>query len=229
MVTHIRNILMLSSFISVQALAKDALPNDDDMRAARQRMGNVMKEVTSVTPGNTLSVPKTEQLPKPDTNRADIEKIAESFNRAPSPNDKSPTAMPELMVFASFSMPKETLERMVSQSEKSGAVIVFRGLKDDSLTRMGEEIAKMIGTRNVTAIIHPPAFKQFKVERVPALVLARPSQAAKVADDGCADSTSFIKVDGDVTQDYAMRIIEREAPAWTEAAKVYETKLTGRP
>lgn len=217
----------MASFMSIPAWTKDALPNDDDMRIARQRMGNAMKEVVPETPGNTLLVPKTEQLPKADTNRPDIEQIAESYSRSTSPGSKSPPAMPELMVFASFSMPKETLDRMVSQSEKSGAVIVFRGLKDDSLTRMGEEIAKMIGARNVTAIIHPPAFKQFKVERVPALVLARPGQAAKVTEDGCAETSSYIKVDGDVTQDYAMRIIEREAPAWAGVARGYEEKLTG--
>lgn len=229
MMTYSRIILMVASFMSTPVWAKDALPNDDDLRIARQRMGNVMKEIVPEAPGNPLSVPKTGQLPKPDTNRADIEQIAESFSRSTSPSLKNPSAMPELMVFASFSIPKEALERIISQSEKSGAVIVFRGLKDDSLTRMGEQIAKIIGTRNVTAIIHPPAFKQFKVKRVPALVLARPVQAAKVTEDGCAESSSYIKVDGDVTQDYAMRIIEREAPDWADVARGYEAKLAGRP
>ncbi len=228
MMTYIRIILLMVGFMSTSAGAKDALPNDDDMRTARQRMGNAMKEVVPEAPGNTLSVPKTGEFPKPVTNRADIEQIAESYSRSTSPSSKNPTAMPELMVFASFSMPKETLDRMVSQSEKSGAVIVFRGLKGDSLTKMGEEIAKMIGTRNVTAIIHPPAFKQFKVERVPALVLARPSQAANVTEDGCASTSSYIKVDGDVTQDYAMRVIERAAPAWADVARRYEAKLIGQ-
>jgi hypothetical protein len=83
------------------------------------------------------------------------------------------------MVFVSFSLPKETLQRIVSQAEKSGAVLVLRGLKGNSLTRMGEEIASWSATRNVTAIIHPPAFKQFKVRQVPALVLARSGQAVE--------------------------------------------------
>ncbi len=227
--TYSRIILIMASFLAIPAWAQDALPNDEDLRIARQRMGNVMKEIVPEAPGKPLSVPKAGQLPKPDSNRADIGQIAESFSRSTSPSLKNPSAMPALMVFASFSMPKETLDRMVSQSEKTGAVIVFRGLKDDSLTRMGEEIAKMIGTRNVTAIIHPPAFKQFKVERVPALVISRPGQAAKITEEGCAEASSYIKVDGDVTQDYAMQIIEREAPAWAEVARAYEAKLAGRP
>lgn len=85
------------------------------------------------------------------------------------PGQKCHLDIPELMVFVSFSMPKEALERIVAQSEKSGAVLVLRGLKGNSLSRMGEELAALVGKRNVTAIIHPPAFKQFKVAQVPAL------------------------------------------------------------
>lgn len=228
MMTYIRIILLMGSFMTIPAWARDALPTEDDIRTARQRMGDTMKEAVPPKSKEQLSVPQAGEFPKPVTNGADIEQIAESFRRPNSPKSKKPSELPELMVFASFSMPKEALDRMIIQSEKSGAVIVFRGLKGDSLTRMGEEIAKMIGTRNVTAIIHPPAFKQFKVERVPALVLARPSQAANVTEDGCASTSSYIKVDGDVTQDYAMRVIERESPTWADVARRYEAKLIGQ-
>ncbi len=131
------------------------------------------------------------------------------------------------MVFVSFSLPKETLQRIVSQAEKSGAVLVLRGLHGNSLTRMGEEIARLVGDRKVTAIIHPPAFKQFKVHQVPALVLARSGQASKIGEDGCAPGSSFIRVDGDVTQDYALDLIERQAPAWAEVARPLRGKTLG--
>ncbi len=138
-----------------------------------------------------------------------------------------PSDIPELMVFVSFSMPKEALERIVAQSEKSGAVLVLRGLKGNSLSRMGEELAALVGKRNVTAIIHPPAFKQFKVAQVPALVIARSGQATKIGEDGCAAPASYIKVDGDVGQDYALDLIERQAPNWAEAARRYAARLAG--
>ena len=91
-----------------------------------------------------------------------------------------------------------------------------------------EDIAKLIGKRNVTAIIHPPAFTQFKVTQVPALVLAKPSQATRIGTDGCAAPTSYIKVDGDVTQDYALDLIKRQAPTWADAARQFSLRLAGR-
>lgn len=176
---------------------------------------------------NPLSVPKTDALPKPVAKSPDISQIAESYRHASPPRSEMPSDIPELMVFVSFSMPKEALERIVAQSEKSGAVLVLRGLKGNSLSRMGEELAALVGKRNVTAIIHPPAFKQFKVAQVPALVIARSGQATKIGEDGCAAPASYIKVDGDVGQDYALDLIERQAPNWAEAARRYAARLAG--
>lgn len=211
-----------------QAWAQSALPTDYDMRLARQRMEEALKGAGFPKDMNRSSVPQIEALPKPVAKSPDISQIAESYRISPAVIPAKRVNTPELMVFVSFSMPKETLERIVLQSEKSGAVLVLRGLKGNSLTRMGEELAALVGKRNVTAIIHPPAFKQFKVTQVPSLVLAQPAQASKIGEDGCASTTSFIKVDGDVTQDYALDLIERQAPAWAEVARRYAAKLAGR-
>lgn len=206
------------------------LPSDADLRAAQERMVAALSAVGAPLPHGIPVVPKLDALPKPAGKGTDIAKIAEAFRQPASGNPSVANAdIPELMVFISFSLPKETLQRIVSQSEKSGAVLVLRGLKGNSLTKMGEEIAKLVGDRNVTAIIHPPAFKQFNIKQVPSLVLARSGQASKITDDGCAPATSFIKVDGDVTQDYALDLIERQASAWAEAAHHYSAKLSGQP
>lgn len=217
----------MASFAVNSAWAQAALPTDYDMRLARQRMEEALKGNQLPKEMNRPSVPLIEALPQPAAKSPDLAKIAESYRQLPAATAKSADT-PELMVFVSFSMPKEALERIVLQSEKSGAVLVLRGLKGNSLTRMGEELASLVGKRNVTAIIHPPAFKQFKVTQVPALVLARPSQATKIREDGCASPASFIKIDGDVTQDYALDLIERQSPAWADAARRYAAKLAGR-
>ena len=213
--------------VSSIAWAQAVLPSDGDMRLARQRMEEALKGMEPARVENPLIMPKTDALPKPVAKSPDISQIAESYRRMSPPTAAMPSDIPELMVFVSFSMPKETLERIVTQSEKSGAVLVLRGLKGNSLSRMGEELAALVGKRNVTAIIHPPAFKQFKVAQVPALVIARAAQATKIGNDGCAVSTSYIKVDGDVGQDYALDLIERQAPTWAEAARRYSARLAG--
>lgn len=219
--------ISMASFAVNSAWAQAALPTDYEMRLARQRMEEALKGNRLPKEMNRSSVPLIEALPQPVAKSPDLAKIAESYRQLPAATAKSADT-PELMVFVSFSMPKEALERIVLQSEKSGAVLVLRGLKGNSLTRMGEELASLVGKRNVTAIIHPPAFKQFKVTQVPALVLARPSQATKIGEDGCASPASFIKIDGDVTQDYALDLIERQSPAWADAARRYAAKLAGR-
>lgn len=210
------------------AFGQVVFPTDVDMQAAKKRMAAALAGTANPLTVGISGVPEIQSLPKPAGKSPDIAKIAEAFKHAPS-NLSAPIAdVPELMVFVSFSLPRETLQRIVSQAEKSGAVLVLRGLKGNSLTQMGEEIAKLVGDRNVTAIIHPPAFKQFDVKRVPSMVLARSGQASKIAEDGCAPATSFIKVDGDVTQEYALDLIEREVPAWADAARRFSAKLSGQ-
>jgi conjugal transfer pilus assembly protein TrbC len=109
-----------------------------------------------------------------------------AFVQLPISKPASSDRGPELMVFVSFSIPRNSLERIVAESERTGAVWSCADFKGNSLTRMGEEVAQLIGKRHVTAIIHPPAFTQFKVTQVPALVLANASQATRIGTDGCA-------------------------------------------
>jgi conjugal transfer pilus assembly protein TrbC len=212
------------------AWAQAALPSDFDIRQAQQRMREAFGSDGS-QPGNLPSlpvVPRIERLPMPQARQSDIGQIAESFRSLPISKPASSDRGPELMVFVSFSIPRPSLERIVAESERTGAVLVLRGLKGNSLTRMGEEVAQLIGKRQVTAIIHPPAFTQFKVTQVPALVLANASQATRIGTDGCASPSSFVKVDGDVSQGFALDLIERQAPAWSEVARRFASKLEER-
>ena len=208
------------------AMAQVVGPADSDLRVARERMGSALNAIEVPKATGRATVPDPTRLPQPATTGPDIARMAETYRQAP-PSAFSGKDVPELMVFVSFSLPKATLQQIVGQAEKSGAVLVLRGLHGNSLTRMGEEIARLVGDRKVTAIIHPPAFKQFKVHQVPALVLARSGQAAKIGEDGCAPGSSFIRVDGDVTQDYALDLIERQSPAWADVARRYAARLSG--
>ncbi len=210
--------------------AQAVLPTDFDVHQAQQRMQAVLgvDEGKKVTTPAVPSVPRVESLPRPETRKADVGQIAESFRSLPISRPLASTGRAELMVFISFSIPKCSLERIVAESERTGAVLVLRGLKGNSLTRMGEEVAQLVGKRNVTAIVHPPAFTQFKITQVPALVLAQSSQANRIGTDGCSLPSSFVKVDGDVTQGYALDLIERQAPSWAEQARRFAAKLEGR-
>ncbi|WP_172600140.1 type-F conjugative transfer system pilin assembly protein TrbC [Sulfuricystis multivorans] len=171
------------------------------------------------------SVPKVDSLPKPAAPAPDIASIAQKYQQLgvakPNQGDKT-----DLMVFVSLSMPKEALVRTAEQAERAGATMVFRGLKGDSMMKMGEEVQKIIGGRNVSVAVHPPAFQQFNVTRVPAVVLAK-AEAANVMENGCAQADTFVKVSGDVSLDYALDYIERKSPAWAAVARTYRSQIVG--
>jgi conjugal transfer pilus assembly protein TrbC len=211
------------------AFAQLMPPSDADLRVARERMGATLNALDRAGVPVRSGVPELRNLPQPASKAPDLEALAQR-PRPSAPGDIAAPSeeVPELMVFVSFSLPRETLQRIVRQSERSGAVLILRGLQGNSLTRMGEEIAQLVGERKVTALIHPPAFKQFQVRQVPSLVLARSGQAVKIAEDGCAPAASFLRVDGDVGQDYALDLIERQAPAWADLARRYSARLSGQ-
>jgi conjugal transfer pilus assembly protein TrbC len=209
------------------AFAQVAPVPQADLQSARERMAATLNAIDGAGASSLSVVPELRNLPQPAASAPDLAALAQAHRPSvPGGNSANPD-VPELMVFVSFSLPRETLQRIVHQSERSGAVLVLRGLKGHSLTQTGEEIARLVGERNVTVLIHPPAFQQFQVRQVPSLVLARSGQAAKIDEEGCAPAASFIRIDGDVGQDYALDLIERQAPAWADIARRHAARLAG--
>lgn len=212
------------------ALAQGAfLPSQEDIERAQQKTREAMMKAQQAGSGRQVvapAAPNVAALPKPSAPAPDLASIAQKYKDVGKaltqggPED----AKTDLMVFVSFSMPKEALERIVDQAEKSGATLVFRGLKGDSMMRMTEEVGRLIGNRNVNVAIHPPAFQQFSVTRVPAVVLAR-GEASRVMENGCARADTFVKVSGDVSLEYALDYIERKSPAWSASAREFRSKI----
>ena len=187
-------------------------------REAMQRIPEAGAEAKAI-PG----MPRVEAMPRPVAPAPDIASIAEKYR------DLGRTAAaqfnnPDLLVLVSLSMPREGLQHLIDQAEKADAKLVFRGLKGDSMTKMGEEIKTIVGNRNVSVAIHPPAYQQFNVSRVPVVVLAR-GEAGRVLDSGCSNAETFVKVTGDVSLDYALEYIERRSPAWAEVARSYRSRI----
>jgi len=168
-----------------------------------------------------VPAPDLGALPRPATTTADPADMARQFRQQPI--QAKPTT-PEMMIFVSFSMPRESLRRIVEQSERTGARLIFRGFKGDKMTDMAAHISALLGKHRVEAVIHPPAFAQFQVNQVPALVLAQ-SDAGDQLDSGCAQPDRYVKVTGDVSQDYALEYIERTSPQWAATARLFGDKI----
>ena len=159
-------------------------------------------------------------LPRPVTTATPAD-LARQFRQQPI---QAKSATPELMIFVSFSMPRESLRRIVEQSETTGARLIFRGFAGDKMTDMAARIGALLGKHRVEAVIHPPAFTQFKVDQIPALVLAQ-SDAGNQLDSGCAQPDRYVKVTGDVSQDYALEYVERTSLQWAASARLFGDKI----
>ena len=202
------------------------LPTSEEMQKSQSRAREAMQRIPDSEQSMRLyggGMPNIEALPQAAVPAPDIATIAEKFKelgKASAPKNEQP----DLLIMVSLSMPRDALERTAEQAERAGATLVFRGLKGDSMTRMGEEIQSIIGKRNVSAVVHPPAFRQFSVTRVPAVVIARP-EAGTVLENGCSQAGTFVKVAGDVSLDYALEHIERKSLTWGEIARAYRNRI----
>ena len=188
-----------------------------------EHSNRILKEINERVV-NQFRVPaaKLDNLPQPALSASPAD-MAKQFGQPPI---KPPVIVPELMIFVSFSMPHESLVRIIEQSEKTGARLVFRGFKGEKLTDMANHLAELIGKHRVEAIVHPPAFTQFRVNQVPVLVMAQ-ANAGEQIENGCAQPDRYVKVTGDVSQDYALEYIERTSPQWSAAARLFGDKLKG--
>jgi len=190
-----------------------------------EKSNRILRELNAQFPQHRQpEAPKLDALPQPSTAVSPSD-LAQQFSKPPAMTPIR-AATHELMVFVSFSMPRESLLRIVEQSEKTGAKMVFRGMAGDKLSDMSKKVADVLGNHRVEALIHPRAFTQFKVDRVPALVIAK-SDAGNDLDNGCAQAGSYIKVTGDAGQDYALDLIERTSPQWSDIARQFNKKLSG--
>lgn len=187
-----------------------------------ERSNRILKEVSQqFERQRPPDAPRLENFPQPAVTASPSD-LAHQFSKPPVLPIN--TATHDLMVFVSFSMPPESLERIVVQSEKTGARIVFRGFKGDKMMEMSKHVAKLIGERRVEVSVNPPAFTQFKITQVPALVIALPT-ASEGMDNGCAQATRYVKVTGDVGQDYALDLIEGASPQFASAAQVFNRRI----
>ncbi len=91
-------------------------------------------------------------------------------------------------------------------------------LKDRSLKATASTI-QALGVDASAVQINPNAFKQYRINTVPAIVLVKAEHALELDTEGCALPTNFVGVSGDVTVSYALREISQCAPDYRTLAE----------
>ena len=128
----------------------------------------------------------------------------------------------DLLIFVSFSMPKESLKLWAEQASRIGCPLLLRGFVDNDLTKTTAKMHAMFGEKaNIEILIDPEKFQKFNINIVPAVVIVEPEQ--KDAND---DSVPYFDVVyGDTSLEEALnRIAKSESLANQKTATHYLKK-----
>lgn len=170
---------------------------------------------------------RVEALPRPlSAGSVDLQALARGF----AADEKKPPAagaQSVLLVFVSFSMPKASLQRLVDQAERSGAILVLRGFDNGSLKATVARVQAMIGKRRIGFQIDPQAFSRYQVRAVPSFVLTAGAVPLPCAGAQCQAGSNYVLVSGDVTIDYALEHFEQRAPQFRNQSRALLRKMKG--
>jgi len=134
---------------------------------------------------------------------------------------------PNLMVFVSFSMPRENLKRLAAQAGLAGIPVMLRGLVADahgkpSFHATGIAVGKLNLGNNQGFSVSPMAFKRFSVTQVPTFVLLMEKDCITC---GAGFVPKYLKISGDVSLDYALRVMKTRRPRSSARIKPYLKRL----
>jgi conjugal transfer pilus assembly protein TrbC len=122
---------------------------------------------------------------------------------------------PELLVFISFGMPKQSLKQWAEEVKRAEGTLLLRGFIDNSLQKTTQHILELLGPEpNIEIAIDPETFQQLKIQMVPAVVIKQPSAFNQNA------SPRFDIVTGDTSLEKALeRIKQSGSPEGQKAAR----------
>lgn len=184
-----------------------------------ERLNQVpMRAVPQITPGRPA---------------LDLEAIARRHIQLRGSSSESTREAPALRIFVSLAMPEQSLRLLVAQAERSGATLVLRGLKANSMKQTLDAVQALIGARKVAWQIDPEAFARYNIQRAPTFVLTKASDGREfpsaTCGANCATAALFFSVAGDVSLDYALGVLVRRHPDALRYATPFVERLRGMP
>lgn len=208
---------------SASAQAPARMPNDAELKAAKSAMPNL---------GALPALPSWPASGPVDV--ADMARRYEQMQRgqADQGEQQQRQDVTGLLVFVSLGMPRPSLDRLLFDAERSGALLVLRGVRPEGLQATAAEIQGLLGKRKVAWNIDPQLFKTFGVVTVPTTVIVDPKQPVQRscgASGGQCASPLWASLEGDVTLAWSLERIVQMKPAMRSAAAPYLARLGARP
>lgn len=144
------------------------------------------------------------------------------------PSGAHPPQEPALRIFVTLDMPQGSLRRLVDQAERAGAVLVLRGLKNQSMRQTVAAVSDLLGQRKAGWVIDPEAFERHGVEAAPTFLLTTGEDAPPCSATTCTVPHPFVSVSGDVSLDYALEHMARRHTGAAAVASPYLSRLRSR-
>lgn len=202
--------------------SKGKIPSGAALEIERRRIESERKAMFADDNAATKNAPNTfPDIATPERSGIDLESLAKRYEGKASARKTD-----GLMVFASFTMPELTLKKLIADANRAGGVVVLRGFKDGSLKNTAEAVSKL-GEAAGNVQINPEAFKKYRINAVPAVVLVKPDGQELVDDEGCALPDNYVMVAGDVGLGYALDDISQRSLEFGEIATRYGRPLKG--
>lgn len=193
----------------VQAVKRRAAEIEQDAKDFSEQVKNrgdaFREEALSVREGGTENMRQvaTKDLPVGPKGAIDFDELVQTASR----NASQPAGQaPQLIVFASLSMPPEALRQLIRDTAAAGGVVVFRGFPNNSMKAFASALGKVVDEQDQLANvgIDPRLFRAFDVQAVPTYVAV--SSDFDLC-DGFSCRTAVPPHDrmtGNVTVDYAL-------------------------
>lgn len=149
-----------------------AVASDAEAFAAqvKDRGEEFRSEAATVRAGGMENLQRGAQtlLPKGAEGPANFDELVQgAASNAAVPGGEAP----QFIVFASLSMPPQSLKPLIADTARAGGVVVFRGFPNNSSKAFVTALSKVVEERDLPNIgIDPRLFSAFHVEAVPAFV-----------------------------------------------------------
>ena len=197
------------------------MPSNDQLLLKQQQKMQDFKQALDKAQAEMVMQPmRPVQVPQDELRRSPLQKalMGDMMRQAPSiGNGVQHKTGSDLIVFVSFSMPDEALKTYTEEARDAGATIVLRGMVDHSLVKTQAKAWQVSHGRSAWEI-NPGLFRKFKINTVPAIVLAQGD--SHVTESGCAIPKDYLRVDGSVAIRQALLLMRRygDGPLVQDAA-----------
>lgn len=175
-----------------------------------------------------VQIPEKNSMPNINVGQftnVDVSKIADRYKKRVEAEKKSVTGV---IGFVSFSMPDESIKKIIADTLKVNGTVLFIGFKNNDFKETAKEIRRLdIKKGNIQ--INPNAFKQYRIDVVPSIVMVKANADEKLDGEGCVFPEKYSKVVGDVSLDFALEVMEREEKGeLKQLANNYLNQLRGK-